>query len=38
MRAVKELIKTEDIDLRRYEDELRNPDTDLSLFLKNLAI
>ncbi len=36
MRAVRELLKIRDIDMKKYEDELRNPATDLADFLKNL--
>jgi NADPH-dependent 2,4-dienoyl-CoA reductase/sulfur reductase-like enzyme len=36
MRAVRELLKIRDIDMRKYEDELRNPTTDLADFVKHL--
>lgn len=36
MKAVRELIKIRDIDMKRYEDELRNHTTDLAAFVKNL--
>jgi NADPH-dependent 2,4-dienoyl-CoA reductase/sulfur reductase-like enzyme len=37
MRAVRELIKIRDVDMKKYEDELRNPATDLVAFVKNLT-
>jgi NAD(P)H-nitrite reductase large subunit len=36
MRAARELIQIRDVDTRKYEDELRDPNTDLASFVKSL--
>jgi NADPH-dependent 2,4-dienoyl-CoA reductase/sulfur reductase-like enzyme len=36
VRAVRELIKIRDVDMKKYENELKDPDTDLANFVKNL--
>jgi NADPH-dependent 2,4-dienoyl-CoA reductase/sulfur reductase-like enzyme len=36
MRAARELIRVRDVDMKRYENELRDPGTDLADFVKNL--
>jgi 3-phenylpropionate/trans-cinnamate dioxygenase ferredoxin reductase component len=36
IRAVRELLKIRDVDMKKYEDELRNPVTDIAAFVKNL--
>ncbi|MGH7806797.1 MAG: FAD-dependent oxidoreductase, partial [Thermodesulfobacteriota bacterium] len=36
MRAVRELMQIRDVDIRKYEDELRNPNTDLPSLVKSL--
>ncbi|HEX3036986.1 MAG TPA: FAD-dependent oxidoreductase [Thermodesulfobacteriota bacterium] len=36
IRAVRELLKNRDVDIRKYEDELKDPETDLATFVKSI--